>query len=221
MLSWVNNKLIIEFLKFKHKCVITRKITEFFFCRLQVVVFGYFRIIISRWFTCIIGQVKIDTSISVYWLSRCFDSDDNSPVTTWNWSSLIREDARLTSAGLVDNGCVSVFAGLVVVEASDLFVLPDVEKRSQDEVPASRGTELAGVSLQHFLDYALINKWNPPCHHPGPRWGFDLTSLQILTNPHPTGAYWWVKPPPRWGNLCCTLVLTRVQQVFGTNFLLL
>jgi len=51
-----------------------------------------------------------------------------------------------------------VFAGLVVVEASDLFVLPDVEKRSQDEVPASRGTELAGVSLQHFLDYALINK---------------------------------------------------------------
>ena len=24
----------------------------------------------------------------------------------------------------------------------------------------------------------------PP--HPGPRWGFDLTSLQILANPHPT-----------------------------------
>ena len=45
-------------------------------------------------------------------------------------------------------------------------------------------------------DNALIN-WNPdPPPHPGPRWGFDLTSLQILANSHPTGAYLLVKPPP-------------------------
>ena len=24
--------------------------------------------------------------------------------------------------------------------------------------------------------------------HPGPRWGFDLTSLQVLANSHPAGA---------------------------------
>ena len=36
---------------------------------------------------------------------------------------------------------------------------------------------------------------SPPPPNPGPRWGFDLTSLQILTNPHPTGAYWLVKTP--------------------------
>ena len=47
-------------------------------------------------------------------------------------------------------------------------------------------------------------KSRPP-RHSGPGWGFDLTSLQILTNPYPTGAYWLEKPPPLWGNHSCSL----------------
>ena len=62
------------------------------------------------------------------------------------------------------------------------------------------------LCVEAKLGNALIN-WNPnPPPHPGPRWAFDLTSLQILTNPHPTGAYWLVKPPPWWGKLCCSLI---------------
>ena len=66
------------------------------------------------------------------------------------------------------------------------------------------------------------NRFFPPLMHlsieiptpsppPGPRWGFDLTWLDLisldfdLTNLHPSGAYWLVKPPPWWGNLCCSL----------------
>ena len=64
-----------------------------------------------------------------------------------------------------------------------------------------------------FQFYARINaliNWNPdpppPPRQPRARVGIWLdTSLQILTNPHPTGAYWLVKPPPLWGNRSCSL----------------
>ena len=71
------------------------------------------------------------------------------------------------------------------------------------------------------MTYALIN-WNPdpPPRHPGPRWGFDLTSLQILANSHPTGAYWLVKPPPRWGNLFNSLTdFINISFEFSTSLL--
>ena len=57
-----------------------------------------------------------------------------------------------------------------------------------------------------------------PPPHPGPRWGFDLTSLQILANSHHTGAYWLVKPPPRWGNLLNSLTdFINISFEFSTS----
>ena len=58
----------------------------------------------------------------------------------------------------------------------------------------------------------------PTPHPSGLRWGFDLTSLQILTNPHPTGAYWLVKPNP--GRKTFVIPLLTLS-TFCSNFRLL
>ena len=70
------------------------------------------------------------------------------------------------------------------------------------------------IALMHLS----IETPPPPPPHPGPRWGFDLTSLQILANSHPTGAYWQVKPPPRWGNLFNSLTdFINISFEFSTS----
>ena len=76
------------------------------------------------------------------------------------------------------------------------------------------------ISKNLYTLTALIN-WNPdPPPHPGPMWGFDLTSLQILANSHPTGAYWLVKPPRRWGNLFNSLTdFINISFEFSTSLL--
>ena len=74
--------------------------------------------------------------------------------------------------------------------------------------------------LLEIMHLSIETPTAPPPTHPGPRWGFDLTSLQILANSHPTGAYWLVKPPPRWGNLFNSLTdFINISLEFSTSLL--
>ena len=89
----------------------------------------------------------------------------------------------------------------------NIFFILKIEKRNK------RNKIIVFVCL---CTYQL--KPRPP--HPGPRWGFDLTSLQILANSHHTGAYWLVKPPPRWGNLFNSLTdFINISLEFSTSLL--
>ena len=55
---------------------------------------------------------------------------------------------------------------------------------------------MAAVSVKRSIAFAVRLPTSYTDHYlctyqlkPRPRWGFDLTSLQILANSHPTGAY--------------------------------